>query len=167
MRGVTIGGMSQPLGPVLPPLRLAQLGRHALPDRGLVLQLCTVDELGFPHVALLGAWEVVAWDASTVRMAVGARSGTADNLRRTGRATLVIVDARGAHTVKIHVREAVPAMRDSTWNARFDGRVELVLADAANPEREGTSHIVHGIVASLDPTREPARAAVLAELREP
>jgi hypothetical protein len=159
--------MSRSIGPALPPLRLAQLGRAAPPDRALVLQLLTVDEHGFPHVALLGAWEVVAWDAATLRLAIGSRSSTAANLRRTGQATVTLVDAHGAHYVKVRAREVTSEMRDAAWNARFDARVEHVLADAANPDREGTSHIVHGIVASVDPTREPARAAVLAELREP
>jgi hypothetical protein len=159
--------MARPIGSSLPAVRLAQLAPTAPPDRALVLQLCTVDDRGFPHVALLGAWEVVAWDAATLRLAVGAQSGTAANLRRTGLATLVAIDAHGAHYVKLLVHEVAPAMRDAAWNARFDGRVELVLADAAEPAREGTSHIVHGIEAALDASREPARAAVLAELREP
>jgi hypothetical protein len=159
--------MAQHVGPALPAARLAQFGPAATPDRTLVLQLCSVDEDGFPHVALLGAWEVVAWDGATVRLAVGARSGTAANLRRTGRATLVVVDGHGAHYVKLGVREVTAAMRASPWNARFDGLVADVLADAANPEREGASHVVHGIGVSIDPSREPARAAVLAELREP
>ena len=136
--------MAQPLGPALPVSRLAQLGPAAAPDRTLVLPLCTVDEAGFPHVALLGVWEVVAWDAATVRFAVAGRSGTAANLRRTGRATLIVLDGAGAHYVKLRVREAAAAMRDATWNARFEGLVQQVLADAADPEREGASHLVHG-----------------------
>lgn len=159
--------MAQPIGSALPTVRLAQLGPTAPPDRSLVLQLCTVDERGFPHVSLLGSWEVVAWNESTLRLAVGARSATAANLRRDGLATLVAIDAHGAHYVKLRVREVATAMRDAAWNARFEARVELVLADAADPVREGTSHIVHGIEAAIDPSREPARAAVLAELREP
>lgn len=159
--------MAQPIGSALPTVRLAQLGRAATPDRTLVLQLCTIDEGGFPHVALLGAWEVVAWDASTLRLAVGARSETAANLRRTGLATLVVVDAHGAHYVKLRVREVTAAMRDAAWSARFEARVEVVLADAADPAREGTSRIVRGIEAATDPSREPARVAVLTELREP
>jgi hypothetical protein len=159
--------MSQPIGQALPPVRLSQLGRTAPPDRTLVLQLLTVDEEGFPHVALLGAWEVVAWDPSTIRLAVGTGSSTAANLRRRGEATLTAIDAHGAHYAKVRVHEVSAAMRDSSWNARFDARVESVLADGANPDREGASRIVHGILASIDPTREPARAAVLAELREP
>jgi hypothetical protein len=65
------------------------------------------------------------------------------------------------------MREVAPAMRTAPWNARFEGRVEQVLADAADPSREGTSHLVRGIEAAVDPSREPARAAVLAELRQP
>jgi hypothetical protein len=151
----------------LPAARLAQLGVSAPPDRSLVLPLCTVDEAGFPHIALLGTWEVVAWDAGTVRLAIAGATRSADNLRRTGRATLVIVDALAAHYVKLRVREVAPAMRAAPWNARFEGCVEQVLADAADPSREGTSHLVRGIEAAVDLSREPARIAVLAELREP
>lgn len=131
-----------------------------------MLQLCTVDDRGFPHVALLGAWEVLAWDAYTLRLAVGGCSTTAANMRRTGQATLLVVDAHGAHYVKMRVHEVAASMRSAAWNARFDGRVEVVLADAADPGREGSGHIVQGIMADTDPTSEPGRSAVLAELEE-
>lgn len=159
--------MAASLGPALPAFRVAQIGLDAAPERSLVLPLCTVDEAGFPHVALLGAWEVVAADATTVRLALASGSRSAENLRRSGRATLLLIDGRGAHYVKMHVTEAAPRMRDAPWNAMFNGRVEDVLEDATDPEREGASHLVSGIRCVTDPGREPARAAVLAELRQP
>jgi hypothetical protein len=158
--------MAVPLGAALPAVRLAQLGRAAAGDRTLVVPLCTIDDDGFPHIALLGTWEVVAPDAETLRLAVNGSSRTARHLRRDGRATLVIIDADGAHYVKLRAREVAAAMRDAPWNARFDGRIEHVLEDAADPVREGTSRVLHGIAASADPTRERDRAAVRAELLE-
>ena len=76
--------MTVPLGAALPASRLAQLGPAASPDRALVVPLCTMDDDGFPHVALLGTWEVVALDRGTLRIAVGAGSRSARHLRRDG-----------------------------------------------------------------------------------
>ena len=156
--------MSSSAGAALPVSRLAQLGPAAAPDRALVLPLCTVDDAGFPHVALLGSWEVVALDAGTLRMAVAGTSRTARHLRRDGRATLLLVDASGAHYVKLSAREVAPAMHGAPRNARFEARVEDVLADAVDPAGEGTSHLLHGIGAATDPSGDPAREAVRAEL---
>jgi hypothetical protein len=157
--------MADSIGPALPASRVAQLGPGSAPDRALVLPLCTVDDAGFPHVALLGAWEVTVADTSALRFAIGGGSRSAANLRRSGRATLLIVDEAAAHYVKLRVTEASGAMRAAPWNARFDASVVDVLEDATHPEREGTSHLVSGIRCVTDPACEPARAAVLAELR--
>ncbi len=159
--------MSSSVGAALPPSRFAQLGPAALPEGTLVIPLCTVDDAGFPHLALLGAWEVVAPDAGTLCFAVAGASRSARHLRRDGRATLALVDARGAHYVKVRAREVAPAMRAAPWNARFQARVEDVLADAVDPGREGRSDLVHGIEATADPSAEPMRAGVRTELLEP
>jgi hypothetical protein len=158
--------MTLPLGAALPASRLAQLGPAASPDRALVVPLCTIDDEGFPHVALLGTWEVVALDQGTVRIALTAASRSAHHLRRDGRATLMLVDADGTHYVKVRAVETAAAMRQAPWNARFDGRVEQVLGDMADP-REGSSRVLHGIAASIDAVHENTREAVRAELSEP
>jgi hypothetical protein len=158
--------MTVPLGAALPASRVAQLGPAASPDRTFVVPLCTMDDEGFPHVALLGTWDVVALDEGTLRIAVSAASRSARHLRRDGRATLILVDADGAHYVKLRAVETAGAMRRAPWNARFDGRVEQVLGDAAEPAREGSSRVLHGIAASTDPAHEATRAAVRAELAE-
>jgi hypothetical protein len=159
--------MAASLGPVLPAVRVAQLGTGASIDRALVLPLCTVDEAGFPHAALLGAWEIVALDASSLRFAVAGSSRSAANLRRTAHATLLIVDHTAAHYVKLHVSERRAAMRAAPWSASFDARVADVLEDAAHPGREAGARLVTGIRCETDPAGDPARTALLAELRHP
>jgi hypothetical protein len=137
-------------------------GRH----RGLVLPFCTVDAGGWPHVALLSYTEVVARDASTLRVALYADSGSAENLRRGGRATLLIFDAGLAQYIKLHAAE-LPQQRIAAtpWNAVFELRVEQVLSDAADPQREGGSVITSGTSFEPDPAHDVMRAAVLAALR--
>lgn len=159
--------MAASLGPALPATRLGQLGVQAAVDRSLVLPICTMDDAGFPHVALLGAWEVVALDARRLRLAVATGSRSAANMRRDGRATLLIIDSAAAHYVKLTVTEARPAMRAAPWNAAFDARVADVLEDAADPSREAAARITSGIRCETDAAGDHARAAVLSELRQP
>jgi hypothetical protein len=136
-------------------------GRH----RGLVLPFCTVDAAGWPHVALLSYTEIVARDASTLRVALYADSGSAENLRRSGRATLLLFDAGLAQYVKLHAAELPQRIAATPWNAVFELRVEQVLSDAADPHREGGSVITSGISFEPDPAHDAMRAAVLAALR--
>jgi hypothetical protein len=65
------------------------------------LPFLTVDEAGFPHVALLSRAEARA-DARRVVVAVASRR-TRGNLLRTGRATLIGVAGDTAHYLKLEV----------------------------------------------------------------
>ena len=63
----------------------------------------TVDDEGFPHAALLSRMEVeVGPGRADVRAAVRSRR-TRENLERRGRATLVAVEGRTAHYVKLRL----------------------------------------------------------------
>lgn len=63
----------------------------------------TVDEKGFPHVALLSRAEVeISPDGSEI-LAVVASERTQANLRRDGRASLIAVDGTVASYVKLRV----------------------------------------------------------------
>ncbi|HWB68022.1 MAG TPA: pyridoxamine 5'-phosphate oxidase family protein [Mycobacteriales bacterium] len=76
----------------------------------LVLQLLTVDADGSPHVCLLSRAQLVA-DDSAVRVVVYA-GGTAANLDRDGRATLVVVTDGAAYYLHLAVdrREATDSL---------------------------------------------------------
>lgn len=71
------------------------------------LPFLTVDEAGFPHVALLSRAEARA-DRQRVLVAVASRR-TRGNLVRTGRATLIGIAGDTAHYLKLHVARTVEA----------------------------------------------------------
>jgi hypothetical protein len=68
----------------------------------------TVDEAGWPHVALLSATELSVGDDGSLLAAMAAPT-TRSNLVRTGRASLVAVEGATAHTVKLVVRRTLEA----------------------------------------------------------
>ena len=159
--------MSRRVGSELPPDLVARLaGQRLEPVASKVIQLFTVDSGGWPHPALLSYFEVVAKDSTRVRLATYGNSTTSANLRRNGKATLVVIDERIAYYVKGHAIEIAPAMRATDWNAAFECRVSEVAADEANEEREPGAYVASGVT-YYNPQRgaELARArAVLAEL---
>jgi hypothetical protein len=89
---------------------------------GLTLQLLTVDEAGWPRVALLSAGEVLTLDESSLRLALWPGSRTTANLTRTGHGTLVFVHAGASHSVAIEARRAGD-LAEPSIRAVFDGRV--------------------------------------------
>jgi hypothetical protein len=67
----------------------------------------TVDEAGFPHVALLSRAEVdVSPDGGEI-LAVVASSRTRANLTRDGHAGLIVIAGTTAHYAKLRVRRSV------------------------------------------------------------
>jgi hypothetical protein len=158
--------MATSLGPTLSEALLDRLsGRHLDRHGALVIPIATVDAAGWPHIALLSYSEIVARDRGTLRLAIGSRSGTAANLRRSGHVTVLLFDVRLVHYVKGSARERRPAMQCSPWNAVFDVTVTDVLADASDPHLEGESFVLGGVTFHCDPAWAAGRAAVLAELQ--
>jgi hypothetical protein len=137
-----------------------ELGRYET----LVIPLATVDPAGWPHIALLSYSELVARDRGVLRLAIGARSGSAANLRRTGHATVLLFDTGLVHYIKGNARERQPSMQCSPWNAVFDVSVTDVLADASDPHREGESFVRGGVTFHCDAAWAAGRGAVLSEL---
>ncbi len=128
--------MSQPMGSELPERLLRRLTGPAA-DRPLLAVLAlTIDAADWPHPALLSFGEVLAIDASQLRVAVGNASGTAANLRRSGRLTLGFVDAEAVYYVKTRVRRE-SALPGHAQRACFDVGVETVLLDAPHPDEPG------------------------------
>ena len=86
--------MARSIGAQLPDSLLARLVTADRADRlGQVVVLTTLDPYGWPHPALLSYAEVLALDASRVRIGLYATSRSTHHLRDSGRATLVFADA--------------------------------------------------------------------------
>ena len=112
---------------------------------GTVLELVTLDEHGWPHVALLSVGEVLAVSPSELRLALWASSGTSANLRRTGRGLLAVVHD-GAYLKVRFSAEPLPAIAagERTLTA-FAAQVAEVDAD-----RVGYATLTGGIGFELD-----------------
>jgi len=134
--------MARSLGPRLTADLLARLSQADLvPLLGRVLPLITVDADGRPHPMLCSYLELRAVDAGTIRVAIGAGSGSARNLTERGVATLLLVEAGRAVYVKC--RATGPAVERGML-ARFELAVLDVLEDAA-AGWEGDAGITGGI----------------------
>jgi hypothetical protein len=84
-------------------------GRPAVGVREQAFPFLTVDEAGFPHVALLSRAEIgVSPDGREV-LAVVASRRTRANLERDGRAGLIAVGATTAHYAKLRVGRVIDA----------------------------------------------------------
>jgi len=138
--------MSHPVGPELPPQVLEQLSGRDLRGRfGRVIPVITVDGAGFPHPALLSFGEVVALDARRIGLATSADSTTTSNMRRDGRATLLLVEPEGTTYIKGTVRERPGGLPAFPGLAHLEMRVTQVLEDAARGNLEGGARITSGI----------------------
>jgi hypothetical protein len=141
-------------------------GRRPEAYAGKAILLVTVDAEGRPHPSMLSHYEVVARDRRNVGLAVYGATTTAENLRRRGKATLLIIDERLACYVKGAAEETCGGLRSSQHNAGFNLRIEQVLADAANEEYEAGAYVAGGVTYhSPDPAAEAEQGrAVLEEL---
>jgi hypothetical protein len=105
--------------------------------------------------------EVLATSATTIRVAVGARSNTRRNLEARDAATLLIAEPDVTMYVKCRAAGA-PLIAGEL--ARFDLRVEDVLEDEAVEGEEGariTSGVTYAPVPALDSDRARATLAAL------
>ena len=136
--------MSRSLGPLLPDALLARLSAPAASARlaGVVI-LTTVDPYGWPHPALVSYAELVALDATRVRLALHAGSRSSRHVLDTGRATLVFADAELALYVRTEAA-ALPVAIDEADLARFELQVRDVLEDRAEGEEAG-AYLTGGI----------------------
>lgn len=137
---------------------------HAIANADRAIVICTIDEHGWPHPAMLTSLEIVARDARNVRVAIHARSRSARNMQANARLTLILADQRAVHYVKGDVRLMSPSMAHAPDIATFNLRVDSVLEDS--PTEYEHAHIVNGIRVERSDF-DPARAgAVLRELLE-
>ena len=132
----------------------------------LAVMVCTVDEDGWPHPAMLSYYELAAIDARNIRLAVYTNSGTCANMRARRRATLIVVDEGVACYIRGRVTEVAAAMHSAAYNTRLNLEVDQVVFDEPPPDLEPGAFVTSGITyrprsgAALERAR-----AVLAELR--
>jgi hypothetical protein len=103
-------------------------GRDLQAGEGLTIQLLTVDEAGWPRVALLSVGEVLAVSDERLRLALWPASHTTANLARTGRGVLCLVHAGVFLTVLIHADRGIDLV-DPIRRAVFEARINEVRGD--------------------------------------
>ncbi|HKC65339.1 MAG TPA: pyridoxamine 5'-phosphate oxidase family protein [Pyrinomonadaceae bacterium] len=126
-----------------------------------VILISTVDGKGWPHPAMLSYFEVVALDRRNLRLATYKASGTTDNMRSNGLATISIIDERMAYYIKGSVTELKREMASTPHNAKLNMHIEQVLKDEANEEYEAGAYVSGGVT-----YRNPNRAAEMLKARE-
>ena len=127
--------------------------------------LASVDPYGWPHPALLSDAEVIALDATRLRLGLHPESRSVRHLRDSGRATLVFADAATLY-VKAEAL-ALPGAPGHPELARFELVVQDVLEDRSEGAEAG-ARLKGGLEiewpAGLDPVarRRRLREALLA-----
>ena len=153
--------MARLLGNELPDDLYQRLRGRDLEERAdKVILISTVDEQGWPHPAMLSYFEVIAKDRRTLRLATYTNSNTTQNMRRTGRATLSIIEEHTAYYVKGIVTELRREMLCTPHNSKLSMVVEQVLADEVDEEFEPGAYVASGVT-----YRNPNRGAQLAQAR--
>ena len=148
--------MSQLLGKELTPALLQRLGGAEIDSHeGKIIPIFTTDEAGWAHPALLSYYEIVAKNSSTVDMALWKTSSTANNLRRTGKVTLMLADKGVNYYLKGSVRELQYEMTGAAPVSRFRITLEQVIED-----QEPNAEISTGLTYRRMTQREPNDFAV-------
>ena len=154
--------MSKLVGDELPDdLYQRLLGNNLEQNAEKVILLATVDEGGWPHLAMLSYFEVIAKDQRNLRLATYTNSRTTRNMRANGKATISIIDERTVYYVKGNIEEITREMECAPQNSKLHFRVEKVLADAANEEFEPGAYVASGVT-----YKSPGRTQQLQTARE-
>jgi hypothetical protein len=156
--------MSQILGKELTEVLWGRLsGENVELHEGKIIPIFTIDENGWPHPALLSYYEMVAKDKFTIDMALWKESSTAENLRRTGKVTLMMSDTGVNYYLKGRVRQLEYELPGAGPVSRFRMTVEQVIED-----QEANAEITTGMTYRRMTAREPNdfAAKVLRLLRE-
>jgi hypothetical protein len=125
-----------------------------------IIMVCTVDEVGMPHPAMLSCLEVVAKDRSNIRLAPYKESSTTRNMRHNGKLTMMVIDERVAYYIKGTVVELQRDMRSSPHLSKLNMSVEQVLTDQADEQLES------GVFVAAAPIyKDPNLASRIAEAK--
>jgi hypothetical protein len=132
---------------------------------GKAILICSVDADGLPHPAMLSYLEVVAKDELNIRFAAFTSGSTTNNIRRNGKLTMLILDARTAYYVKGTAKELATQMSNAPHNSKLNLRVHHVFADETNDAIEPAAYLLTGV--TFKRATEPAQPKkLLAELLE-
>ena len=143
--------MSQLLGKELPPELLQRLsGAEIEAQEGKIIPIFTIDEDGWAHPALLSYYEVITKSASTLDMALWKNSSTANNLRKTGKITVMLSDFKTNYYLKGRVSELEYEMTGAAPVSRFRVALEQVIEDQ-EPNAEITTGLTYRRMSQRDP----------------
>jgi hypothetical protein len=148
--------MSQLLGKELTEALLKRLnGQDVDAYEGKIIPIFTLDELGWPHPALLSYYEVVAKSSTTLDIALWKNSSTARNLRQTNKITFLLTDKGVNYYLKGSVKELQTEIPGIPLQSRFRVTVEQLLED-----QEPNAEITSGLTYQRRSAREATDPAV-------
>ena len=158
--------MSQILGKELTPALLERMGGAEIEaNEGKIIPILTIDEAGWAHPALLSYYEIVAKSPATLDMALWKNSSTANNLRKSGKVTLMVSDRGVNYYLKGGVEELQFEMRGAAPVSRFRVALEQVIEDQ-EPNAEITTGMTYKRLIQRDPNDFAAKVFRLL-LQEP
>jgi Pyridoxamine 5'-phosphate oxidase len=133
----------------LPPALTDRLNERLSGERlemqlGKVLLLVTLDEAGWPYVAMLSYLEVIAADRENLRIAPWNNSSTTANLRRERKATLIVVEEEMAYYIQASAEELSRDLEGFPGMAKINLHIESILEDQAL-DYEGAARVTSGI----------------------
>jgi hypothetical protein len=143
--------MSQVLGTELTPALLERLGGSQVESHeGKIIPIFTIDDAGWAHPALLSYYEVVAKNSSILDMALWKNSSTANNLRKTGKITLMVSDQGINYYLKGSVQELQYEMTGAAPVSRFRVTLDQLIEDQ-EPNAEITTGLTYRRMSERDP----------------
>ena len=143
--------MSQILGKELTPALLERMGGAEIEaNEGKIIPILTIDEAGWAHPALLSYYEIVAKSSATLDMALWKNSSTANNLRKSGKVTLMVSDRGVNYYLKGGVEDLQFEMRGAAPVSRFRVALEQVIEDQ-EPNAEITTGMTYKRLSQRDP----------------
>jgi hypothetical protein len=138
--------MTRSIGNQLPdPLHKLLDGTDLAERVGLTFLLLTIDEHGWPQVAMLSVGELLAIDPRIVRAGLWLHSGTTNNLMRDGRATLVLIANGNGYYVRTMAR------RGPDLDLGPEGRLAYFVLHVADVQEDSTDYatLTSGVTFSL------------------
>jgi hypothetical protein len=145
-------------GPLLERLSIDR----ALSFANRAIVICTIDEHGWPHPAMLTSLEIVARDARNVRVATDVSSRTTRNLKTSRKLSLILADEDAVYYLKGDVLLVAASMQTAPRQAKFNLRVDSVLQDFAQEYED--ARILSGIRIERAQLDESQARATLEEL---